>query len=84
MPHIKPVSTIGAGDNFNAGLLYSLLAKDLRKADLATLSSEQLTDIAAIADSFSIEVCCSMDNYVGKNFRAIPDCRRHQEPDTDC
>lgn len=84
VPRIVPVSTIGAGDNFNAGLLYSLLAKDLRKADLATLSSEQLTDIAAIADSFSIEVCCSMDNYVGKNFRAIPDCHRHQEPDTDC
>lgn len=27
VPQIKPVSTIGAGDNFNAGLLYGILRK---------------------------------------------------------
>ena len=68
VPQVETVSTIGAGDNFNAGVLYSLLAKDLRKEDLGHLPEEVWRGIAAVAGSFSSEVCRSMDNYVGKDF----------------
>ena len=33
-PQIQPLSTIGAGDNFNAGIIYGLLKYDGRHADL--------------------------------------------------
>lgn len=33
-PQIQPLSTIGAGDNFNAGIIYGLLKYDVRHADL--------------------------------------------------
>ena len=36
-PQIQPLSTIGAGDNFNAGIIYGLLKYDVRHADLPSL-----------------------------------------------
>lgn len=68
VPQVKTVSTIGAGDNFNAGVLYSILAMDLKKDDIRGLSAEQWKSITRTAGSFSSEVCKSMDNYVGKDF----------------
>ena len=68
VPQVETVSTIGAGDNFNAGLLYSLLAKGLGKDRLCDIQAEEWKDIVDIADSFSIEVCRSMDNYVDRDF----------------
>lgn len=69
VPQVETVSTIGAGDNFNAGLTYAFIATDLRKDDILSISEETWRDIARTAVSFSAEVCGSMDNYVGKDFR---------------
>lgn len=68
VPQVKTVSTIGAGDNFNAGVLYSILSGGLKKGDIRGLSAEKWKGITRTAVSFSSEVCGSMDNYVGKDF----------------
>lgn len=63
------VSTIGAGDNFNAGVLFGLIANNISKADLDKgLSAEQWRDIIDSGMVFAAESCKSMDNYVSKEF----------------
>ena len=37
IPPLKAVSTVGAGDNFNAGIIYGLLKYDVRYDDLNTI-----------------------------------------------
>ena len=67
---IEPVSTIGAGDSFNAGILYGLLKYDIRYADLPTLSEEQWEKIIRCGMDLASEVCQSYDNYISKEFAA--------------
>lgn len=56
---VKTVSTIGAGDNFNAGFIYSLLS-----------GSDDWARRIAVATKFSAAVCQSVFNYVDKDFEA--------------
>ena len=63
---VETISTIGAGDNFNAGFLYAMLALGIRKGALAEADWKSMT---AIAGQFSAEACRSMFNYVGKEFK---------------
>lgn len=65
---IEPVSTIGAGDNFNAGILYGLIVMDIKKADLDTMTQAQWEQLLSHAAAFSKEVCGSYDNYISKEF----------------
>lgn len=65
---IEPLSTIGAGDNFNAGFIYALLRDDIRYRDIESLSGEQWEKLISTAVDFSSEVCCSYDNYVSEEF----------------
>ena len=37
IPHLEAVSTIGAGDNFNAGIIFGLLKHNVRYEDLDTM-----------------------------------------------
>ena len=67
---IETVSTIGAGDNFNAGLVFGLLKNRIRKADLDELTEADWDKIIASGMSFSKEVCTSLDNYISKEFAA--------------
>lgn len=64
---VKTVSTIGAGDNFNAGFLYALLALGIGRDDI---KDADWKSIVSIAGQFSAEVCRSIFNYVGKEFSA--------------
>ncbi len=72
---IKPVSTIGAGDNFNAGIIYSLIRDKIDKKVLKDLSQEQWGRIIETAVDFATEVCLTWDNYVSvayaKNYRQM-------------
>lgn len=65
---IKTVSTIGAGDNFNAGFCYGLYRLCEREQwatpDLSSLTAEQWNEIIASGQRFSSEVCQSLDNYI--------------------
>ena len=69
-PQIQPLSTIGAGDNFNAGIIYGLLKYDVRHADLPSLDQDTWGKIIRCGMDLASEVCQSYDNYVSKEFAA--------------
>ena len=65
------VSTIGAGDNFNAGFLYGMLTNGITRSQLTEgLSEEQWDSIVEQGKKFSAEVCRSLYNYVSPEFGA--------------
>ena len=65
---IKPQSTIGAGDNFNAGLIFGLLKEDVRLKDLADLTPDSWERIIRHSMALAGEVCQSYDNYISTDF----------------
>ena len=67
---LKAVSTIGAGDNFNAGLIYGLLKYDVRHRDLGRIDEATWDKIIQCGKDFSAEVCKSFSNSVSKEFAA--------------
>ena len=69
-PQTQPLSPIGAGDNFNAGIIYGLLKYDVRHADLPSLDQDTWGKIIRCGMDLASEVCQSYDNYVSKEFAA--------------
>ena len=67
---IAPVSTIGAGDNFNAGLLYGLLKYEVNRNDLPALGKETWEKILRCGVDLATESCLSNDNYISEEFAA--------------
>lgn len=65
---LKAVSTIGAGDNFNAGVVYGLLKYRVRRADLAELTEADWDAIIRCGMDFSADVCKSVSNSVSREF----------------
>ena len=66
---METVSTIGAGDNFNAGFLFGLIKNNITRNDLESgLTEEQWDAIIGTAQQFSAEACKSLNNYVSKEF----------------
>ena len=65
---ISTVSTVGAGDNFNAGIVYFMSRQGITKADLVELSEEVWAQMVHTAQRFSACVCQSLDNYVNEKF----------------
>jgi len=71
---IEPVSTIGAGDNFNAGIIHWLLKNGTTRAGLQLLQEGDLGDMAATGIKFATNVCLGFDNYISHDFaRGIQD-----------
>lgn len=67
---VTPVSTIGAGDSFNAGVLFGLLKHDITLDKLYSLTPEEWEPIVQYGMEFAATVCCSMDNYITPEFAA--------------
>lgn len=68
---IETVSTIGAGDNFNAGFCYALLKENVMRSQcLGNMTVEQWQPLIATGQRFSAAVCQSLDNYVPTGFIA--------------
>mgnify|MGYP000347069165 FL=1 len=66
----QPVSTIGAGDNFNAGFIFGMLQLGITRQRLIDgLSKEQWDKIMSYALAFSAESCKGTDNYVPKGWK---------------
>jgi fructokinase len=65
---IEPVSTIGAGDNFNAGIIHWLLENGKGKEEIRQLQEEDLSDMARTGIKFATNVCMGFDNYISRDF----------------
>ena len=70
---IVPVSTIGAGDAFNAGIIFaltSLFSKggSIRWPMSETLTKQQWEYLIKTGISFSSNVCQSLDNYISQDY----------------
>ena len=68
IPKLKVVSSIGAGDSFNAGLIYSIDRKKLSVNTLLELQKNEWDNIIQTAISFASNVCLSLDNYISDDF----------------
>ena len=62
---IKPLSTIGAGDNFNAGMVAAIYNNSINREDLSRIGEEQWRKIVSSGVEFATEVCLSYENYIG-------------------
>ncbi len=69
IPAIETVSTIGAGDNFNAGFVYGLLKLGITRNDIEKGLSEDTWDkLIGYATAFSADCCRDIFNYISKEF----------------
>ena len=66
-PSIKPVNTIGAGDNFNAGFLYGFqkykLNRDNLEENIQSLEASIMHGVAVAQ-----HICMSEQSYVGEDY----------------
>ena len=63
------VSTIGAGDSFNAGFVYGLIKQGITREMMNQQLTEQQWDkLIESGMSFSADVCRSLNNYISKEF----------------
>lgn len=65
----ETTSTIGAGDNFNAGFIYGLVKYGITHEQISRgLSEKQWDRLIGCAQEFSAECCKSIFNYVSTEF----------------
>jgi fructokinase len=65
---ITAKSTIGAGDNFNAGIVYTLYKKHIKYKHIPMMDLSDWTDIIETAVDFASHVCENYDNYLSAEF----------------
>lgn len=63
---IPTVSTVGAGDSFNAGFVYGLIKEGYFQEQLADIQHDGWSKLIEHGQRFSREVCQSLDNYIAK------------------
>lgn len=68
VPAVETVSTVGAGDNFNAGFIYSLLKHRVKHADLTSLAPQTWAMLIQSGCAFAAQVCQSEHNSIGWEF----------------
>ncbi len=67
-PKIEVVSTIGAGDNFNAGLIFGLMKEGIYPETIHKTGETSWKKITEYAMAFAANVCMSYDNYISPEF----------------
>jgi fructokinase len=68
---IMPVSTIGAGDTFNAGIAYGIGINNISPDRLVNLEEYLWRELVNYGINFATEVCMSLDNYISKEYAAF-------------
>ena len=69
---VQTVSTVGAGDSFNAGFIYGLIRYNILSEHLQDgLTIQQWDGLFATAQAFSANVCQSMCNYIDADFQPL-------------
>ena len=68
---VIPVSTIGAVDNLNAGILYGLIKYRIRRDDLDYLTEHDWDNIIRCGLEFSADTCRQADNYISHEFATL-------------
>ena len=69
VPTLETVSTIGAGDNFNAGFVYGMLKNNITRQEIDNgLTEAQWDGVIKDAMEFAAECCKSISNNVSKEF----------------
>ena len=65
---VEVVSTIGAGDSFNAGLICELFRGGVTREKMPSLTLSDLEQIVKTAISFGSHVCMHYENYISEKF----------------
>jgi fructokinase len=65
---IKPVSTIGAGDNFNAGMIAAIYKYGISGDRLSTMGEDAWSKVISMGVDFASDVCMSYENYISDEF----------------
>lgn len=69
VPPTQTVSTIGAGDNFNAGFVYGLIKYGITRSNIEQGISEQQWDqLLRCAQAFAANCCQSLNNSIDEAF----------------
>ena len=66
----KPIITIGAGDTFNAGIIFGLIRQNVTLDNLNKLTLDEWAPILQYALNFSSQVCMSQENYLPEEIAA--------------
>ena len=74
IPAEEIVSTVGAGDSFNAGFLCAMYHRSIRKDQVLRLSYSQWEELISNGILYSSQVCRSQHNYINGNLRASEFC----------
>jgi fructokinase len=65
---IKPLSTIGAGDNFNAGMMAAMYLNQIESDQLDKMGEKEWSKVVSAGVDFATNVCLSYDNYISLEF----------------
>ena len=65
---VDVVSTVGAGDNFNAGIVYGMLKYGITRSDLKDLDEKSWDKLIRCGRDFSANACRNIGNSVSKEF----------------
>ncbi len=63
-----PVSTVGAGDTFTAGMAFWLYKNKIKQSEIYSLDLNQFQEMIGTGVSFASDVCMSFDNYISHQF----------------
>lgn len=65
---VEVLSTVGAGDNFNAGVLYGIVSQNISRQELYSMSQERWDSVMRCGLDFSSHACTLLDNYVDREW----------------
>lgn len=65
---VQAISTIGAGDNFTAGIIAGMIKNGIRLKNVLDLEELIWNELIGFGNSFAAEVCLSELNYISKDF----------------